>query len=125
MSRPTCRTCGESKPHSEFSVHSRGILRKDCNPCRNSREAARRYGVTVDEVLALSEAQGHRCAVCKTHKDDLVHGTFKHNPLVIDHDHRTGRVRGLLCPTCNIGLGQFKDDVNLLANAISYLTSTP
>ena len=85
-------------------------------------EAARRYGVTVGEVQALAEKQGHRCAICGTHKSSIPHDAFKHNPLVIDHDHETGKVRGLLCPTCNVGLGQFKDSVGLLAKAIAYLS---
>jgi hypothetical protein len=118
-----CQSCGEDKPTSLFSPHSRGLLRKDCKPCRATSQAAARYGVSIGDIEALAEKQGHSCAICGTHKDDIVHASFKYNPLVIDHDHATGAVRGLLCSTCNNMLGHAKDDVNLLANAIAYLTS--
>jgi hypothetical protein len=59
--------------------------------------------------------------ICGTHADDVPHTSFKHNPLVIDHDHTTGEVRGLLCPTCNAGLGHFKDSPELLLKAALYL----
>jgi hypothetical protein len=123
MSHSTCRACGESKPLDQFTVRKEtGKVRSECKPCRSTSQAAARYGVSVGEVIALAQAQGNRCAICKIHADDIAHGTFKHNPLVIDHDHQTGAVRGLLCPNCNPMLGHAKDDVNLLANAISYLT---
>lgn len=117
-----CRSCGVDHPSEMFGHHSRGTLRKDCNPCRNVQEAARRYGATVDEVIGLSEKQDHCCAICGVHKDDICHATFKHNPLVIDHCHTTGKIRGLLCSNCNTLLGHAKDDVRILAQAISYLS---
>jgi hypothetical protein len=70
----------------------------------------------------MKEEQGNRCAICKTHADDIPHATFKYNPLVIDHCHSTGHVRGLLCPTCNNMLGHAKDNVAVLAAAIEYLS---
>lgn len=79
--------------------------------------------MTVDEILTLRKRQHSCCAICGTHEDEIPHGSFVHSPLVVDHDHRGGGVRGLLCPTCNVGLGQFKDDPALLANAIAYLTN--
>lgn len=119
-----CRICGEDKPASLFSFRKETRkYRTDCTPCRSTASAAARYGVSVDDVLALAEKQGHRCAVCGVHKDELDHASFKHNPLVIDHDHVTGRVRGLLCPHCNLVLGNARDRVDVLANAIAYLTS--
>ncbi len=123
MSHSTCRSCDESKPQDQFSYRKEtGKFRPLCKPCRSSEQAAARYGVSVGFITELVERQNHCCAICGTHQDDIPHATFKHNPLVIDHDHETGEVRGLLCPTCNNGLGHFKDSVKTLANAISYLT---
>lgn len=99
-----------------------GKYRPVCKPCRSNETAAARYGLTVGEVEAIAEKQRHCCAICGVHKDDIPHSAFKHNPLVIDHDHATGEVRGLLCPSCNLILGHAKDDVNVLAKAIAYLT---
>jgi hypothetical protein len=79
----------------------------------------RRYQLTADEYAALLESQGGVCAIC-----GKVNGLTKHNgehQLVIDHCHDTGAVRGLLCYNCNLGLGNFKDDLGLLIKAIAYL----
>lgn len=117
-----CRICGDNKPEREFTFRKdNGKYRTDCDACRSSKEAARRYGITVGDVDALKAAQNNRCAVCGIHADEVPHSTFKHNPLVIDHAHATGKVRGLLCPTCNVGIGHFKDDPELLASAADYL----
>jgi Autographiviridae endonuclease VII len=123
LRKQTCRKCCAEKPIEAFEFRNdSGKYRTDCSPCRANHEAARRYGVTVGTIDALREQQGNRCAICRVHADEVPHVSFRHNPLVIDHDHAAGEVRGLLCSTCNIGLGQFKDSVDLLQKAIAYLT---
>lgn len=76
----------------------------------------RRYAMTLDEWDALWAAQDGRCAICRR---ELVDDRSTH----VDHNHVTGRRRGLLCGTCNRGLGQFSDDINRLVAAIRYLVS--
>ena len=121
----TCRVCNEEKSVSLFTFRKpSGKYRTDCGPCRATSEAAKRYGCTVGDIAALAEKQGNRCAICNTHRNDITHASFKYNPLVIDHDHSTGAVRGLLCPTCNNLLGHAKDNVATLAGAIAYLTTS-
>ena len=120
----TCRVCKVEKPVSIFTFRkASGKYRTDCNPCRSASGRAARYGSTVGDIEALAEKQENSCAICGTHRDDIVHASFKYNPLVVDHDHATGAVRGLLCSTCNSLLGHAKDDVHILASAIAYLTA--
>lgn len=63
----------------------------------------------------MAKAQDFRCKIC-----DRQFETVKNN-LVVDHDHETGQIRGLLCDACNWGLGCFKDSVDRLARAVAYL----
>lgn len=70
----------------------------------------REYNVSPDEIKALYRSQGHRCAICKRKKK-----------LCVDHNHRTGKVRGLLCVDCNTGLGKLGDSLRGLMRAIKYL----
>lgn len=75
-----------------------------------------KYGITLQEWGALFEAQGRRCAICDVNTPT---GKSWHT----DHDHKTGQVRGILCTTCNLGLGAFQDSPKLLAQASTYLTT--
>jgi len=77
-----------------------------------AKDIKRKYHLTVEQYEALIRKQGGVCAVCKRH-------TGKH--LHVDHDHATGKVRGLLCPTCNSALGHAKDSVSILEGLIKYL----
>jgi len=72
----------------------------------------RKYGVSKEEWEALYERQGGRCAICRKR---LV------GKICLDHDHDTDEVRGLLCNTCNQGLGYFDDDPELMRAAMAYL----
>lgn len=80
----------------------------------NHRSRVRRYALTIDEFAELWKKQNGRCAICLTSATDVT-------DLQIDHDHASGDVRGLLCRGCNIGLGNFQDDVKRLGRAASYL----
>lgn len=75
-----------------------------------------RYGITREQYEALLEQQGHACAICKTPDEGLWWGFF-----VVDHDHDTGVVRGLLCSPCNGLLGGARDRIDVLRSAITYL----
>lgn len=71
-----------------------------------------KYGVTRDQYEAMLVTQAGNCAIC---------GVNKGSDLRIDHNHQTGAVRGLLCDSCNNGLGRFKDNPFILQAAIKYL----
>jgi len=80
----------------------------------------KRYGLTRAQYDELAFSQGHLCAICRKPETSLYRG--KPRKLAVDHDHDTKVVRGLLCTTCNQGLGLFHDDVEKLRGAIAYLT---
>lgn len=80
------------------------------------------YNLTVNEYNKLVERQNGLCAICgKVETANNQYGMF---PLSIDHDHITGKVRGLLCQRCNRMLGHAKDNINILKKAIKYLRRT-
>jgi hypothetical protein len=134
-SSKACKRCGLVSPIGEFEGGRRGV----CRSCRN--EAARdhyaahradvlarqrraraatsawlrlRYGMTRADFDRLAASQHHRCAVC------AVLGAL----VVVDHDHVTGRVRGLLCERCNCGLGQLRDSPAICTAAADYLDAS-
>lgn len=79
-----------------------------------------RYGITLKQYHDLATAQGNACMLCR-HIPDVNSPHPSRRYLCVDHDHRTGEVRGLLCHRCNVGLGNFKDDIEVLTRAIAYL----
>lgn len=78
-----------------------------------------RYGLTPAQYRSLYTKQDGKCFLCKTRPPG---GPGQRVALFVDHDHKSGRVRKLLCRRCNNGLGAFQDDPVLLARAIEYLT---
>lgn len=111
-----CRSCRQVLPLSDWARRQKSTDGYDsrCRSCATARNRAyhiaRTYGMTVEEVDALVEAQGGACAICQV--ADAIH---------IDHDHTTGRVRGVLCFRCNAALGQFDEQPSYLLRAVSYL----
>lgn len=75
----------------------------------------RRYGITVEQHEAMAEAQGYMCAICGRHaiETDRAH-------LCVDHDHKTGKVRGLLCAGCNAHLAVL-ENADFIIKATAYL----
>lgn len=91
---------------------------KDADPegyYRKQKDEALRknYGINLDQYEILAEVQNHRCKICN--KPEMG------KALAVDHNHGTGKIRGLLCQNCNMGLGKFQDSVEFLSEAIKYL----
>lgn len=79
-----------------------------------------KFGISLEEYNSLLERQHGVCAICglgESSRDKK----GKIRPLMVDHDHKTGKVRGLLCSKCNIGLGQFNDSPTVLKVAMEYI----
>lgn len=76
----------------------------------------KRFNLTIEDFNTMMIKQNNKCKICNIHRDQV---TKNFN---VDHCHKTGKVRGLLCLNCNTGLGQFKDNIELMIKAIQYLT---
>lgn len=81
---------------------------------RNSKLKTK-YGISLEEYNDKLIKQNHKCAICGV--DEIE----QNRNLCVDHNHKTGKVRDLLCSPCNTGLGMFKENIDTLIQAISYL----
>ena len=113
----TCKKCETELPLSSFHKNkncSFGVL-NTCKKCRVStcrdEQLRYKYGISNAQYESKYKEQKGACKICRKNFDQLV----------VDHDHNTGDVRGLLCHSCNKGLGLFFDNVSALENAIIYL----
>lgn len=136
----TCSRCKVCKPKADFNPKKNAPdgLNYYCKPCIREYNQARykagcgvaqrkatarsRYGVEWEQVEQDFEDQGRGCAICKTPLVlEIQTAQNKATTVRIDHDHATGKYRGLLCDSCNVGLGRFKDRADLLVAAANYL----
>lgn len=108
-----CLECGEYKMDDQYAVARTAPdgLHQKCKDCRRIHARSAKYGLTKAEVLELHEKTA--CEICGAE----IHFTTMH----VDHCHASGRVRGVLCVTCNVGLGSFKDSPETLLAAAHYL----
>jgi hypothetical protein len=111
-----------NKPANKIKYKIRQKIWKDNNGERiyqynRSAHLKQRYGITINEYNDLLVKQNVRCAIC----DSTNTKDGKAKKFYIDHDHKTGKIRGLLCRHCNLLLGFSNDDVNILLKSINYL----
>lgn len=128
-----CCVCQEEKPLSEFyrektTRDGKSSRCKSCtlaaveyskanDPLTYQKYRARllkKYGLTEQQFTAMLKTQNFQCAIC--YADITGVGST-----VVDHSHLTGKTRGLLCVSCNLGLGKFKDSIDILKSALVYL----
>lgn len=87
---------------------------------RITRQAKlRQFGIDIAEYERIYQMQDGLCSICRRQETSTFRGVVR--LLAVDHDHATGKVRGLLCSACNIGIGCFSDDTRRMAQAIDYL----
>ena len=79
----------------------------------------KKYGVTIESYDQMLSKQNHSCNICLKHESEF------DIRLSVDHCHKTGRVRGLLCQACNTMLGKWKDDKEKFERAAAHLTAAP
>lgn len=104
-------------PGPRCATHWREVRKRRAEDA-HERHLIKTYGITLEEYNALLEAQGGRCAICRR-------ATGKTRRLSVDHDHSSGRVRGLTCSVCNKMLGHGRDDVEFFERASDYLLNPP
>jgi len=111
-----CSRCCRDLPFSSYPVDKRYTLgyNTTCWECHTLRQ----YGITVLDYYAMYEEQAGRCRLCGLERTG---SRPDRRPLDVDHNHTTGKVRGLLCGPCNRGLGFFGDSIEGLQRAIDYL----
>lgn len=143
-----CRACGKRKRLASFHRHTRFGTQYNCKRCANKIAKAwrkrnpsygkarwsanrpyfrnhrllERYGISLDDYNRMYARQRRRCAICRRPERRRLRGRIA--PLVVDHDHVTGRVRGLLCHRCNTALGYVEQRL-WLRKAQAYLRRAP
>ena len=100
-----CKECARASYHlsggaDRAKIHARNLLRK--------------YGITPEQYAEMLFLQGGVCAICGGDNAD-------ERKLAVDHNHKTGKVRGLLCNNCNRAIGLLKDNLEVVNNLLSYL----
>lgn len=122
--QPYCKACQSHYGGTRYlklveSGEARTIDRDDYWARRKWLSLKIKYGITKEQYKEMYLDQDGKCAICKRHETDQYKGTIL--TLTVDHDHDTGKVRGLLCRLCNIALGRFREEILVLKNAIAYL----
>ena len=126
-----CNFCELIKPIWQYNKCNtiKSGIRGDCKICEKARRKTptyqprreknrkllQKYSITLEQYEEMLQKQGNRCWICGRHKSEF------QRPLHVDHNHTTGKVRGLLCGVCNRGLGSFGDSISRLERAIYYL----
>ena len=140
MTAKICSRCRKEKPLSDFSRQSnapsglnyvcrdcmreRGrayyqrnkVIRKEHHRVNNRKSMLKHYyGLSPEQYDVMYQRQEGCCAICGKHQSSFA------RRLTVDHCHKTGKIRSLLCGSCNNGLGCYKDDPELLVKAYQYL----
>lgn len=128
-----CKLCGQDKVSGAFIWKSDGRIARGqkCKSCvkrlvydtphfkegQRDRNYKRVHGISLATYRRMLEEQDNACAICKCKSD----ATGKNARLHIDHDHKTGKVRGLLCYRCNIAMGFLDDNPDRIYKILDYL----
>jgi hypothetical protein len=113
---------GSSEDYKQYMREWRRKARSANPEYYFDQDLRRNYDVTLEWYRQQLFKQNNVCAICKQSETSVIRGKVIAMP--VDHDHTTGKVRGLLCTKCNRGLGLFRDNIGFLKSAISYLNST-
>lgn len=110
--RAVCKECSIKDKLHEYHTNSG----KEKQAVRSFRNLTKRYGISPEIYEEERKKQNYCCKLCSAHESEQPHGR-----LYIDHCHHTGLYRGLLCNNCNLALGGFKDNLEVMKKAIDYV----
>ncbi len=88
---------------------------------RLDKKLRKSYRISLEDYEAMLSSQNNVCAICKTHRDFMDKKKGIKRSLAVDHDHKTGKVRGLLCHRCNTAIGLFDEALTTVESALNYL----
>lgn len=121
-----CRECRGLRRRETYKKNAEVNKVKSRDKSRNFRrtrkewsrnyDLKRNYGITTEQYLEMLKEQDYKCKICLTSDPK-----GRHKQFAVDHCHKAGHIRGLLCNACNVGLGSFRDSIDSLQNAINYL----
>lgn len=123
-----CESCDQDFEQTQFIPNDQGKYNcPDCNKrIRNvfNREnyLNKKYNISIQDYENMKIAQDGKCAICKVQEYGRIDKDGNTTPLNVDHCHNTGKVRGLLCNSCNTTLGHLQDNPNQLISVIEYLS---
>lgn len=117
-----CKKCGKTTNKQRVGVCLTCYERGRDLDYRKSRKLKENFGITQHDYMIVHESQNGCCAICGK-QETTRHQSGTLRMLSVDHDHKTGKLRGLLCSKCNLGIGEFDDNPELLEAASNYLES--
>jgi hypothetical protein len=122
-----CKECAKAKAR-EYRTANPDKVRESQKRSRTSKPRVYRnkqllwtFGITLEQYEQMLADQGGVCAVCGKTETEIHPQSKRVRNLNVDHCHDTGHVRGLLCNSCNRGIGLLKDDPTILRRALNYL----
>ena len=104
-----CKECMKNYKRNKYKTNTKGL------ESVRRQSYKRLYGISIEDYERLLEAQNGLCKICGKEPG--------HKPLSVDHNHVTGKVRGLLCSHCNVGIGNLMDNIDIMRKAIDYIES--
>src|SRR5574337_758335 len=142
----TCRGCKQEKDSDGFFPDKRSKyslrFRQPCRECwsddrkrlreknlervcaqeraSTKRRFKDKFGITAEQYMEMSHAQNEKCAICEMPIAPLMSGSGDRGSACVDHDHRTSKVRAILCHGCNTAIGLFDDNPEIIERAASY-----
>lgn len=122
-----CKKCKVEKSITDFGIHTGNNkynlsrVCKECNREVDKFSTINKYGLSKKDFIAMLENQDSKCKICKSEIKYMSRFNNRTESACVDHDHKTGKVRGLLCSNCNRGIGLLKDDPKILKRAYKYV----